>query len=155
MNSGTKEVCVSQSCLCHGPITTKVSCAEVTHFTARLWRNMNVWLTAKPVLLLNGLLLWLRLLFSSPTKTAGPVFIRYQARNWKEKLRKNKCLPLSSVGLTHAWIPLELMALWCGSRSHNKTWGSPDSEPQQHKATRATAVIENTVQTWLKILFYI
>lgn len=73
-------VCVPQSCLCHGPIITKVSCAEVTHITTQLWRNMNVWLTAKPVLLLNGLLLWLRPLFLSPTKTAGPDFICYQAR---------------------------------------------------------------------------
>lgn len=54
--------------LCHGLITIKVSCAEVTHFSTQLCSDMNVWLTAKPVLQLNGLLLWLRLLFSSPTK---------------------------------------------------------------------------------------
>lgn len=50
--------------LCHGLMSRNVSCSEVTHSGTGLCGNMNVWLGARPVLLLNGLLLWLRLLFS-------------------------------------------------------------------------------------------
>lgn len=111
--------CASQICLWHGPIITKVNCVEVTHSTAQLWRNMNVWLTARPVLLLNGLLLRIRLLFSLPLKTADSIC--YRARSC-EKILKNKRVPHILMRLMYAWIPFDLMSIKCGSRLHNNKW---------------------------------
>lgn len=97
-----RKVCVPlvwSRLVCYGPITTKVSCVEVTHFAAQLWRNMNVWLGAKPVFLLNGLLLWLRLLFSSPS--AGPLF-HSLLRGEKKRRHKNKSVPHIELRLIDA-----------------------------------------------------